>query len=316
MNRRILLTLFAPLVLLFGSVLPARGQESATQISPTLIEFQVAPGQPYESSDVYIFNPSLTQTQKMRIIVKDLVVVDEDGSYGFVTDKNSRYSLSNWVTIDPSEVTLEPQEAQNIKLKVTPPSDAEPGGHYGIILATATPPGLEHLAPKGVLVRNIGGVGSVLLATVPGKTSWEGRIIEFLPIPFINLGPVNFTIRFENEGTVHYDAYGKIEIFDFLGGKVGEAEIKPYRVFPQKIRKLKATWERLLLIGKYRAKATIYYGKEGQEQVQTAEISFWAFPYKGALVTLATLAVVIVVSKLRKKERSLTVEGRNPENYS
>lgn len=284
--------------LLFSS--PCFAAESTVQITPTLLEFETVPGKAYSTSEIVIFNPSVRQRQRIELVIRDLTVADETGTYGFFNVPHERFSLSTWAEVNPKVVTLEPQEAQGVTVQIDTPLDAEAGGHYGILLALAKPETEEEL-PEGVMVRNTGGVGLALLGTTPGDISWAGRIIEFQPVPFLNTGPVNFSLRFANDGTVHYSPHGTIEIFDLLGGKVGEVEIKEQRVFPQKIRRLETVWKRILLVGKYTAKATVYYGKEGEERVDTAEITFWAFPYKAFLILVGVVVCVVIISKVRKR---------------
>ncbi len=293
-----LLTLIATLTIGRARVAYAA---SAIQIAPTSLEFEIAPGETYVNQDFNLFNPSRTEAQVMTPKVLDFSVEGETGTYNFAVRPNRMFSLSEWVTFSPSEITLEPLEVQTLTLTITAPEDAEPGGHYAMLLTSSQPLELGD-GDGGVVLRAVGGVGAPLFATVPGEISWEGKILEVMPVPFKNFGPVDFKLRFQNLGTVHYKPYGKIEVFDFLNNKVGEVEIPPTRVFPQTIRQMEANWGRLLLIGKYRAKATLTYGKPGEEKTDTAEIAFWGFPYKGALVTLVTLGLVVAVSKLRKKE--------------
>jgi len=294
------------LILFLGAFFPffagqSLAQGSAIQISPTLLEFTVEPGGVFESSEVGVFNPSLEEAQKIDAVVWDLEVVDEQGTYAFFSDSASRYSLARWVEVSPAEVTLGPRENQVLHLKVRIPEDAEPGGHYGLLLAEAVPESVAAAGePGGVRVLAIGGVGTLLLATVPGPMSWDGRVLGFLPVPFVNLGPVQFGVRFENQGTIHYSPYGYIDIYDWFGGRVARVDIAPQRVFPERIRQLEAEWKRLLLIGKYRAVATIFYGKNG-EFLGTVETEFWAFPYRPALAVLGVLLALVIVAKLRKK---------------
>ena len=278
---------------------------SAIQITPTSLEFNIAPGETYINRDFNLFNPSRSETQVMTPEILDFLVEDETGTYNFSIQPHNRYTLSEWISYSPQEVTLEPLEVQKLTLTVTAPQNAEPGGHYAMLLTSSKSPETDD-SGGGVVLQTVGGVGAPLFATVPGNISWEGKILEFIPVPFKNFGPVDFKLRFQNLGTVHYKPYGKIEIFDFLNNKVGETDIPPTRVFPQTIRRLETTWGRLLLIGKYRARATLNYGKESEEKTDTAEITFWAFPYKGAAVLILTVGLVIVVSKLRKKEGSST----------
>jgi len=297
----------ALLVLLPAPV--AKAQGSAIQIAPTILEFTVAAGGVFEIDEVGIFNPSLNEPQRMEILVQDLEVIDEHGTYAFVSDSTTRYSISKWVSTAPVEVKLNPQEHQGLRVKVEVPPDAEPGGHYGVILANAFPESAERLGEsEGVRVLAIGGVGTVLLATVPGPMSWDGEVLEFLPVPFVNLGPVQFRIRFANRGTIHYSPYGYIDIYDWFGSRVARVDIEPQRVFPEKVRQLEAEWKRVLLIGKYRAVATVFYGQNG-ESSGTATTEFWAFPYRPALALLAVLVALLVVAKLRRKVLESWEEG-------
>lgn len=302
MKKSPLITLLALISLLVATAPKKATAKTAVQIAPTYLDCELQPGETYVNQTFNIFNPSHSETQVMEPHILDLFVEDETGSYKILEEPHKQFALSKWVAVSPQKVTLEPLEIQKLTLTITPPKNAEPGGHYAMLLVPSHSPEKDPEEPKGVLVQPVGGVGVPLLTTIPGEISWEGQLLEFLPIPFKNLGPVDFKLRFQNTGTVHYKPYGKIEIFDFLGNRVGEIEILPTRVFPQTIRRLETTWERLLLIGKYRAKATLHYGKEGEEKTGTAEIAFWAFPYKAAAILLLTVLIVRIVAKLRERD--------------
>ncbi|MEA2020351.1 MAG: hypothetical protein U9M98_01390 [Patescibacteria group bacterium] len=273
---------------------------SAIQLTPTSLEFELESGGTFMSQDFNLFNPSKEETQEVTVKVSDFFVDDETGSYRILKELHPRYSLSEWVSVEPKKVTLEPLEVQNLTVTFTSPQSAEPGGHYAMLIIDSRESDSEQEV-EGVLVQPVGGVAAPLFATVPGDISWEGRLLEFLPVSFKNTGPVEFKLRFQNQGTVHYRPSGKVEVFDFLNNKVGEAKIRPTRVFPQSIRRLETTWDRYLLIGKYRAKATLTYGEPGSEETETAKITFWAFPYKPAAVILITIIIVILVTKLKKQ---------------
>jgi len=287
--------------------------QSALQISPTLIEFDMTPGQ-QTLEKIEVFNPSLSSPQEITVGVYDLTIKDdEEGTYQFEKDAHSRYSLSQWLKVSPEQFTLQPHQPQKVTLTLTVPEDAEVGGHYGLLLAMTETPTQR---TEGVAIGTSGGVGMILLGTLPGDISYQGSLLEFLPVEdsliipflgkvvplkFVDLGPVPFVLRFQNEGTVHYSPYGYLEIYDWFGGKVDQVEIAPQRVFPDKVRRLKTEWTRLLLIGKYRAVATVYYGKAGQEQTATAEIYFWAFPLRLAILLALVILLLLGVRRLKKK---------------
>lgn len=299
--------------LLLGSSPALVHAQSALQLSPTMLDFDLTVGK-QTLEKIEIFNPSLNSPQNVSLSVLDLVVEDETGAYRFEEDAHSRYSLSKWVTVEPKKFVLQPQENQKAVVTINLPANAEAGGHYGMLLAMGDVPGPK--PGEGVSLGTSGGVGVILLGKLPGEISYEGQLEEFvpitdtlqlplvkapIPITFVDLGPVNFVLRFRNTGTVHYSPYGYVDVYDWFGGKVDQVSIKPQRVFPEKIFRIKTEWLRILLIGKYRAVATLFYGKAGAEKQISSEITFWAFPLAEMIVLLAVILVLFVVARLKKR---------------
>lgn len=269
--------------------------DAGIHLSPVIYEAFFQPGEARTISDFEFLNP-LDNTQEMTIILKDIQVSDETGGVQLVDDSHGRYSLSKWMTIEPAEFTLGPQEHQAVNLTIRIPDNAEPGGHYGALFGETGTSG--EIEGSGATVK--AGVAAPILITVAGPISYTGEIIEFREVPFVNLGPVDFLIRFKNTGTVHYKPHGVIEIFNWFGNKVDVVTVSEQRAFPETIRQLVATWNRRLLFGQYRAVATIYFGAEDERQ-DTAEVSFWAFPYKPLAVLIGVSLVLWVLKRIKKK---------------
>lgn len=303
--------LAAGLFLCFSSALVHA--QSALQLSPTLLDFDLTFGK-QTLEKIEVFNPSLSAPQNVSMSVLDLTVEDETGAYHFEIDSHTRYSLSKWVSVEPKKFVLQPQENQKVVVTIEVPEKSEAGGHYGMLLAMADVP--EPKAGEGVALGTSGGVGMFLLGKLPGEVSYEGTLLEFMPItdtiklpfiggpitiPFVDLGPVNFVVRFKNAGTVHYAPYGYVDVYDWFGGKVDQVTVKPQRVFPEKIFRLKTEWPRILLIGKYRAVATLFYGQAGAEKQASAEISFWAVPVLEIIILLVVVLLIFAVARLKKR---------------
>ncbi|MBA7492180.1 hypothetical protein ES702_02729 [subsurface metagenome] len=278
------------------STFPVSAQGLSLQISPVLYEVFLKPGEVKVISDFEFFNP-LENSQEVNVALRDIVISDETGGLQMVLDSHSRYSLSKWLEVEPKKFNLGPREHKAVDLTIRLPDNAEPGGHYGALFGEVEPPPLGEEV-SGVAFK--AGVAGPILLTVAGPVSYSGEIIEFKKVPFVNLGPVNFLIRFKNTGTVHYKPHGIIEIFDWFGNKTDVVTVPEKRAFPETIRQLPATWNRRLLFGKYRAVATIYFGAEDERQ-DKAEISFWAFPYKLLFVLLSVGLLLWMVKKIKKK---------------
>lgn len=286
------LTVLSFIILLAeGSVL---AQESeAIQISPAVTEINLDPGETALLENFVINNPS-TLTEDIDVVPRDVIMIDERGSLSLTEDRDDRYSLTEWISIKPEKVSLGSREHEDLEIQLAIPENAEPGGHYGAVFALTETRRTATIEGTGLGIN--AGVATPILLTVNGPVSTTGEIVEFKKVPFVNLGPVDFLVRFRNTGTVHYRPHGFIEIFDIFGNKTTTVPIDERLAFPETIRRLEARWNRLLLIGHYRAVATIFFGLEDERQ-ETAEIEFWAFPYKGVLAIIGILVFLVFISR-------------------
>ena len=287
------------LIVLSGLVLTgsARAQGAvALQISPSLTEVNLNPGETASFDTFEIFNPSDT-TEEVNLVIKDIEIKDERGTIALLDETSVRYSLSEWATVEPAKITLEPRKHLSLKIIIAVPEDAEPGGHYGAVFAISRGTGEVEAGEVGLGVS--AGVASPILLTVSGPVSTTGEIVEFRKVPFINLGPIDFLLRFRNTGTVHYRPHGVIDLYDLFGNKAATIPVDEQRAFPETVRQLDARWNRVLLMGKYRAVAKILFGLEDERQ-DTAEIEFWAFPYKGVLGIIGAVVALIFLFQVRR----------------
>jgi len=296
MKCKFFLILLSSIIYYLLSTLPVFAQGLSLQISPVIYEVFLKPGEVKVISDFEFFNP-FENPQEIKADLRDIVISDETGGLQMIADSHSRYSLSKWLEVKPVGFTLGPREHRAVDLTIRVPDNAEPGGHYGALFGEVEPPPLGE-ETMGVAVK--AGVAAPILLTVAGPVSYGGEIIEFKQVPFVNLGTVNFLLRFKNTGTVHYKPHGIIEIFDWFGNKTDVVTVPERRAFPETIRQLPATWNRRLLFGKYKAVATIYFGAEDERQ-DKAEISFWAFPYKPLIVLVSVGFLLWVVGRVKKK---------------
>ena len=63
-------------------------------------------------------------------------------------------------------------------------------------------------------------VGMLIFVTVPGSNLQKGKILNFTGPKFVQKGPVDFKIKFENTGTVHFEPKGIITLANMLGKKL------------------------------------------------------------------------------------------------
>jgi hypothetical protein len=309
--RRVLSSLLAFVIILsviagMGTALAATtkvpGGGQALEIAPPVIYLTANPGQKITTKIL------LRDVSSTKLIVSgqanDFVASGEDGTPKLLLDKNENdpYSLKTWVT-PPAQLTLVPHEIKTMSVAINVPKNASPGGHYGVIRFTATPPGLE-----GTGVSLSASLGALILLTVRGNITENLTIKEFSVNKdgksgsLFESGPLNFAERLENSGNVHLQPTGLVTVKDMFGKQIATLPVNtpPKSILPQSIRKFEQSLDKSVigkrrLFGRYTAQLNLSYGSPNK--TLTASLSFWVIPYK--MIALAIVGLIALFFLLR-----------------
>jgi len=279
----------------------------ALEIAPPIVNLTVSPGQT-TSVRIYIRDVSTT-----NLIVtgqaNDFVAAGEDGTPKLLLNDNGSdpYSMKNWITDLPS-LTLIPREIKAMTITLKVPQNATPGGHYGVVRFTATPPDL-----KDTGVSLSASLGALLLVTVTGTISENLSVQEFSVNQneqtgsFFESAPLNFLERFKNSGNIHEQPTGQVVVTDMLGHKFAVLTVNQSssNVLPNSIRKYEEKLDETVIgdkkmFGRYTAELKVTYGES--KKTLTSTVSFWVIPYKLILFTL--LGLVLAFFGMRTLIRS------------
>lgn len=267
-------------------------------IQPIKVSHTLNPGE--EVSGVISLTNASSDENDTKIIlnVEDFVPFAGNEGVNFVGRAPGVTTVMDWITLGENnehEFLIGKDGAKSIPYIIKAPPNAEPGGHYGVLFFKAVKTG------KGETL-NIGTqVGVLVLITIPGSHLQKGRILDFTTKNFYQKSPIDFSIRFENTGTVHFEPKGVITITNIFGKKVGEIPVQGQIVLPTGIRNLTAAWNvGGLLLGKYNAVLSISDG-EG-EQLSAKSVSFHVFPawYISEFIA-GIIALYLALRYLRKK---------------
>ena len=269
----------------------------ALEIAPPVIYLSVDPGQTVKTQvnirDISSGNLSVTGQ------VNNFVASGEDGTPKVLLDNtdtaNDPYTLVNWVGPLPS-LLLVPREIKSMTVTITVPADAAPGGHYGVIRFTSTPPSLEN---SGVSLS--ASIGVLVLLTVSGKINENLTVQQFTvnrnngkPGSLFESGPLNFTEKLKNSGNVHVQPIGQVTITDMFGKKLAAVNVNlpPGNVLPNSSRAFSQPLDKTvigskMLFGRYKATLKVTYG--AGKQTVSSELTFWVIPYKLIAIVIALL---------------------------
>jgi hypothetical protein len=270
-------------------------------VGPGKTELELAPG---ETRVVNILVTNRMGEEK----VFDLTTEDFTGSRDpnqtvvLLGDERGPYTLKDYLSPATTTITLAHMERARIPVRVTVPTDAEPGGRYGsVLVSTAT----QGVGEGGTAI--VSRIGVLFFVIVPGEVDAQGHLAEFDTAGskrFFGSGPIDFRILYENTGSVHLNPSGTVTISNILGEVIGERTIEPWFALPGSLRVREISWNRDLLIGRYTARAEINrgYGDLSDE----ATVTFWVIPWKIALGFVLVLAIIIFAIRWVAKNISIS----------
>jgi hypothetical protein len=285
---------------LFMILLPSVGSAQSTtrkgqglEISPPLRDLKANPGQTVKTT-VKVRNVT-NNPLDVKAAVNDFTAAGEDGQPKLLlTDQETTpYSIKDWITTI-SSVTLQPKEQKTVNITMNVPSNASPGGHYGVVRFTGTPPGESSNA-----VALSASIGALILVRVSGNIQELASVEQFYTAQnnhqrwLFEYGPVDLVQRIKNTGNVHIKPSGTVRVTNTFGRETATLKINEGggNILPSSIRKFQQTLNKKLLFGRYKAQADIVYGSKNT--ILVASTVFWVIPYKLIAIILALIALLI-----------------------
>ncbi len=309
--KRMLSVLASVFILLLTFISPhlvgAQGGQGL-EISPPLIELKTDPGKTVTST---IRVRNVTQdTLVIKSQINDFVANGEDGQPKLLldTDEESPYSIKSWIVSVPA-ITLKKGEQKPILVTLRVPDDASPGGHFGVIRFTGTPPELED---TGVSLS--ASVGTLMLVNVSGNTSESAEVSDLYTAQngkkrsFFEYGPITIVERIKNTGNVFFKPSGSVRVNNMFGRPVETFSINENggNVLPGSTRKFEQELSNKLLFGRYTVQADIVYGEKNS--IITESTSFWVIPYK--LIAIFLAGVVLTVLFVKRYNRYIVKKAQ------
>ncbi len=265
------------------------------EISPALVELNGEKGKSYliKLKVTNITPGDLAYTTS----VEDFAAKDETGSPQILFDSNmpTTASIKTWLG-GIKNFTLKTREAKELLINVTIPTNAEPGGHYGVVRFSGSSP---EVTETGVGLS--ASTGLLLLVRVDGLITEKASLQEFFVTQnnkqswIFETAPITFVTRIRNEGNIHVKPFGTIELRDVFGNVVTTMDVNKDKqnVLPASIRRFETSYNKDWMIGPYTATLALGYGSTGQ--AITGELTIWLVPYKPLLALLAIIVTLYFI---------------------
>lgn len=267
------------------------------RVSPVRSDVIVNPGQ---TKAVTITVTNITSTPALfQAVINDFTAnSNETGEPAIILNSSEfakGHSLKRFIKAIPN-FTLQPGEQKNVSVTITVPADAAGGGYYGAVRFAPATPGAANQT-----VSLAGSVGSLILATVPGDIKSQLSIASFDVRSgvhprslFTSNKGISTQVRFQNEGNIQEQPFGKILLKDRSGEILAQYEVNSVdprgNVLPDSIRKFNIPLEKVGSFGIFKLEGNFGYGSNGQ--LLSASTTFYVVPLIAIILFIALVAVL------------------------
>ena len=256
------LFIFVFLFILIG-VAEAKNISPRLSVSPHTFDLGVLPGEVI-TEKIKITNKSEVALPILARTV-DFTARDEVGGMSFdALSQDISFASRKWIKIENPNFILEPSETEKINFTISIPENAEPGGHYAVMLfePKLTSFYFEEGQPRAIPIIGVLFLFSVKTFTLDQEVEQKLEVVEFsvpkkerlvaienlvsaaiggvaqaaTEVTITKKSPQNFILRIKNNDIYHIKPFGKVLIYNVFGKKVGEAEIPQRTILPGKIR--------------------------------------------------------------------------------
>ena len=234
MNRKNISIFFGLLILCFS----ARWLSAAILVSPVRFEIEIVPGKS-DTEAVRVRNLGNSE-QTVNIAASDFQL-DEEGALSFPEEGTLEDSILPWLRVNPSFLTLRPNEEKWIRFTVSLPEDSEKE-LQGMIFFQTVPQGTEKAKGKQVFISTR--LGVVVYVSPKRKAKKSAEISDFLLKENLKDGSLEYALFLANQGNVHFRPKGTVTLRDGRGEKIASNELNPkaeavlrgaHRIFEGKI---------------------------------------------------------------------------------
>lgn len=298
-------------LLIFGRAQAATAPETTgIQISPVTFNFEIKPGAT-EVSKVTVTNRN---NESMDYVLETELFNEssEDGVPSFEAVKAVKgiSSLSDWIKFaDGTSGTIAAKGSKEINFTIEVPKDADPGGHYGAIFVKQIKTSESGQNEVTVAAR----VGALVLVSVPGQTTKTAQITEFKSPKFVWRGPANFTMKVQNNGTVHYDSGAKVDLKSLFGA-TSTVDLGTHTIIPKSIRAYTGDWAKKYPFGYYKVTGS---ATDGDKNPVTKSTYLIAIPLIIVIPIIIFLILLIILIKyLRRHMRFVDTEKNDQKKSS
>ncbi|HOV34683.1 MAG TPA: hypothetical protein PLS56_01680 [Candidatus Dojkabacteria bacterium] len=307
----LLLTLFLS-VLLVGS---AYAQEDVSVgVSPTFQNLKLQPGDKY-NGELVTWNLS-QEPAKYKILVKGFKQIDNTpGTAVLLSDEEeqkSLYSASSWITVNKDSIELVPNKNEKILYEINVPKNATKGEYHAMISLISE----NYVKSNDTATLTNVSSGMPILIRIGDNFVESAELLTFKTSKNIYEKPsVLFTTIINNTGDTHISPTGEIVLTNIFNKEIARIKFNAnsQSLLRDNTGNYTTQWtdkliteNKQLAVGPIKAELIVTY-RELQPGFAPllAQTSFYIIPWKYILLFAITIALIVVLVKVKKRKKRL-----------
>ena len=261
------------------------------------------------TKDLKIYNLKNTEVEYL-INIEKFGIQDEKGT--LVYEKYTPSKKEPEITLGDSQIIIPANSSQTVEVNFVIDNKTEPKEYHYVVFITPISQTTEIGGNSSFLQGKIGVLTFINVlksGEILGELVHSGSIVEF-NVPKLNLqSPVEFSAIVNNTGTVHYDAFGTLKIFNNSNTVVETIELKKFTVLPGTNRILEhysggnLLWNFGFRSGRFKGELNVTT-TDGTLKLNDS-VAFYVIPLIPILIGLGIIMVLIIGFVLKNKKVNL-----------
>jgi hypothetical protein len=181
---------------------------ASLSVSPSLYELKIPRGKSYTDA-IRVTNVGKAPIQ-VNAYLSDFLL-NSEGKIDFFDAGAREYSLANYMRLNPTSFTLDPQEEKWVRFTLTVPEDLK--GEYQVIIFFHTQASrIKSIKGKQVLVA--ARIGTTVYAGVKSTINYSSEILDLFLRKDWQDSSWHYALIYNNNGNIHVRPQGKLKILD------------------------------------------------------------------------------------------------------
>ena len=318
-------------------------------IAPQRFDLSIFPGDSYTGQ----FKIENKSEVPLSISVRAIPFGAEEGTGQMRFEAVSPDCPSSWIELEKTEILLEPGKTRRLNFQVNVPWESEPGGYYFFVYFEPRFPS-HYFTEEGPRVIPVVGVPFLVSTSALLIDPEEGKELEILDfsiskeervkiveeffgtiarsasrglasvgavyaqVPEIQITentPSSFIVSLKNNDIYHLKPLGNLSVYNLLGNKIGQAELKGQTILPGKSRNFEVIlikenesfitrFLNFISLGSYRAELNVRALSPVRGEIfpdGDSSFSFFAMRNFYYLTVLILMAMIIYFARRRIK---------------